>query len=212
MLNLHLELEKLKNTLRAKGFDDALVEKLVAKAETEINLALRERMDEAMEQAVQTGVEKRSPEFINELRPRPDAFELQTESSITDFSDPPYPMLDKLLASGAKPMKDGSGVYKVVPVGSPSKKPRPPIHTNIFDAQKAMMVERVETAAKQYNSIAPGESKFRTATSKQSRSTSWILPATDKNFTDELKQINDTLGESHDVIVNDIIRSYEEGF
>ena len=210
MLNVYLELEKLKHSLRAKGFEEDAIEKIARKAETEINLALREQMDNAMELAVQSGTQKHSPEFINELRPRQDAFELETESKITDFSDPPYPNLDRLLASGAKPMADGSGVYKIVPIGS--NKPRPPIHTNIFDTQKAMMVSRYEAAAAQYSKVAPRESKFRTATSKQSRSTQWVIPATEKNFTDELISINNMLGESHDTIVIDIIKSYVEGF
>jgi hypothetical protein len=211
MFNVHLELEKLRHTLRAKGLDDDTVSKIVRKAETEINLALRDQMDNAMDLAVQSGVQKRSPEFINDLRPRPDAFELTTESSITDFSDPPYPMLDRLLASGAKPMADGSGVYKIIPVGG-NNKPRPPIYTNIFDAQKAIMAERHESAAKQYAKVAPRESKFRTATSKQSRATAWVQPATQKDFTEDLSAINTLLSDAHDNIVNDIIRSYEEGF
>jgi hypothetical protein len=139
---------------------------------------------------------------------------LDTASGITDFTEPPFPMLDRLLAKGAKPMKDGSGVYKVIPVGKPSEKPKPPIYTNIFDAQKAISAERYEAAIAQYNKIAPKNSKvnFKTATSKQNRATQWVLPEKPKDFTEDLAEINNMLGREHDDIIMSIIRSYEEGF
>ena len=171
-------------------------------------------MDSAMESAIQAGVEKGSAEFINELRPRPGAFVLETESGNTDFSTPPYPMLDRLLSKGVKPMKDGSGVYKVIPVGGKST-PKPDVLSNIFDAQKAVAAERYQHASSQYNKIIPQGSKgvsFRTATSKQNRNTQWVHPGEEKDFSSDLASINDTLQESHDDIVMSIIRSYEELF
>lgn len=214
MVNIFLEIEKLKSVLRAKGFDEETITLIAIKAEQEIGLALRDRLDSALEEAVQIGVQKESPEFINELRPRQDAFILETESNITDFSDPPFPMLDRLLARGAKPMKDGSGVYKVIPVGGSTGQKKPPIHTNIFDAQKAIMAERHESALRQYNKVIPKGSKvnFRTVTSKQNRNTQWVLPAKEKDFTEDLAEINSSLKESHDSVILDIIRSYEENF
>lgn len=214
MINVFLEIEKLKATLRSRGLDEDTIVAIAGKAEADISSALNEKMSEAVELAVQSGVQKDSADFINELRPRHDAFILETESSITDFSEPPYPMLDKLLAHGAKPMKDGSGVYKVIPVGGPSNKPRKPIHTSIFDAQKAISAERYENAVSQYNKIAPKNSKvqFRTATSKQNRQTQWVQPEKQKDFTEDLQEINNLLRESHDDIVLNIIRDYEENF
>jgi hypothetical protein len=215
MINVFLEIEKLKATLRNRGLDEESVQSIAQNAEREIAASLQEQMDGAMENAVQSGVEKDSADFINDLRPSPGAFILETASGITDFSDPPYPMLDRLLTNGAKPMKDGSGVYKVIPVGGTSLTPKPTIHSNIFDAQKAIAAERFQQAASQYNKIRPKDSKaksFKTATSKQSRNTQWVLPAKEKDFTEDLKGINDMLTESHDSIILNVIRSFEEGF
>lgn len=214
MVNVFLELERLKATLRSKGIEEQFVDDIVSKANTEISLALRERLDAAMDLAVQSGVQKDSADFINDLRPRPDAFTIDTQSGITDFSEPPYPMLDKLLAKGAKPMKDGSGVYKIIPVGAPAKDKKPAIHTNIFDAQKAISAERYESALAQYNRVTPKGSKvnFRTATSKQSRQTQWVMPEKKKDFTEDLAEINNLLSADYDSVVLNIIRSYEEGF
>ena len=214
MVNIFLELERLRASLRSRGMEEEHVDVLVARANEEISLAIRERLDAAMDLAVQSGVQKNSADFINELRPRPDAFMLETQSGQTDFSEPPYPMLDRLLANGAKPMKDGSGVYKVVPIGKSNTKAKTPIHTNIFDAQKAISAERYETALSQYNKIAPKGSKveFRTATSKQSRNTQWVLPAKDKDFTADLAEINTMLNQEHDDLILNVIRSYQESF
>lgn len=214
MINVFLEISRLKDVLRTRGLEEDFVETIASKAETEISLALRDIMDSGMEMAVQSGVQKESADFINALRPRPDAFILDTDSGITDFSEPPFPMLDRLLSRGAKPMKDGSGVYKVVPVGGDSGQKKSPIANNIFDAQKAIAAERYASALAQYNKIKPKGSKveFRTATSKQNRATQWVLPAKEKDFTDDLKEINNLLAESHDDVIMGIIRSYEESF
>jgi hypothetical protein len=214
MVNVFLEIQRLKTTLENRGLDYETVTAIVQKAEREIADSLKNQMDDAMESAIQSGVQKDSAEFINELRPRPDAFILETNSGNTDFSTPPYPMLDRLLAGGAKPIKDGSGVYKVIPVGAKNK-PKPDILSNIFDTQKAVAAERYKQARSQYNKIVPQGSKgvnFRTATSKQNRNTQWVHPGEQKDFTEDLQSINDMLHESHDSIVMSIIRSYEESF
>jgi len=214
MVSIFLEIERLKATLRSRGLEERFVIDIADKAETEISLAIRDQLDAALDMAVQSGVQKDSADFINELRPRPDAFTIETSSGLTDFSDPPMPMLDKLLAKGAKPMKDGSGVYKIIPVGGNTSPPRPPIHTNIFDAQKAIAAERYESAVKQYNKVIPKGSKvnFRTATSKQNRNTQWVMPEKKKDFTEDLAEINSMLAANYDELVLGIIRTYEEGF
>jgi len=168
-------------------------------------------MSAAMDTAIAAGVQKQSADFINELRPSPGAFQLETASHNTDFSDPPYPMLDKLL-SNAKPMADGSGVYKVIPVGQPGKKK--PIASNIFDAQKQIAAERHEDAVSQYNKVKPNASKgnFRTATSKQSRATNWVMPAKEKDFTTDLTDINSSLDEQFNEVIERVVGSYEDNF
>ena len=214
MVNIGLELDALRAHLSARGLEQEEVEQLVSQAEEEIMSSLRERLDQGLELAVQSGVQSDSEDFINDLRPRPDAFMIDTSSGNTDFSEPPFPMLDRLLTGNVKPMKDGSGVYKVIPVGTPSKKPKTAIHTNIFDAQKALMAERYEASKKQFIDKAPRGSKaqFRTATSKQDRSTQWVMPAKEKNFSEDLSQINDMLHEDHDKIILDIIHTYAERY
>lgn len=213
MINIFLELERLRANLLNKGYTDEQVQGIMSKAEREINVKLKDRLDSALESAVKIGVDNQSADFINDLRPDPGAFIIETESMRTDFSEPAMPMLDRLLARSAKPIKDGSGVYKVIPVGGESSQSKRMIHTNIFDAQKAEMASRYENAKDQYAKVAPKKSvHFRTATSKQNRNTQWVIPEKEKDFTADLQQINTDLKDSKEEIILDVIRSYEESF
>lgn len=214
MPNIIFELDKLRVTLRNKGLDSSTVDNIVSKASQEINHAFEQQVDAAMQLAIEAGVQKRSVDFINELRYDSLSMQLATDSGNMEFSEPPYPMLSSLLKN-AKPIKDGSGVYKVIPVGKPGVD-RPKISSNIYDAYKQINAERIENARKNYQSIAPGGSRgsveFRTATSKQDANSKWVKPATEKDFTQEVTSINKDLESTMDGIVFDIIRSYEESF
>lgn len=214
MPNLLFELDKLRVTLRNKGLDSSTVESIVNKASQEINHAFTQQVDAAMQLAIEAGVEKKSADFINELQYDNLRMQLDTQSGNLEFTEPPYPMLSKLLRN-AKPMKDGSGVYKVIPVGKPGTN-KPKISSNIYDAYKQINAERAENARKQYKSIAPGGTKggqqFRTATSKQDANSKWVKPAAEKDFSQEVATINKDLASTMDGIIFDIIRSYEENF
>jgi hypothetical protein len=213
MANILFELDKLRLTLRNKGLDARAIEIIVNKAGKEISDAFDEQGESAMQLAIEAGVQQRSPEFINELQIDPANMAITTESGNLEFTDPPYPMLSKLLQN-AKPIKDGSGVYKVIPVGA-SKDDRPKVSTNIYDAHKKINAERAENAKRQYKAVAPAGSKatqFRTATSKQDANSQWVIPAKTKDFSGDVQSINKELADTMDEKVRDILRSYEEGF
>lgn len=212
MANIFFELDRLKYILENRGIDPNTVQLIIQKAAAEIQTAMASHGDAALTLAIGEGVAKRSPEFINELRLNHISMQLTTDSGNMDFSEPPFPMLPRLL-QGAKPMKDGSGVYKVIPVGEPSKN-RPKVSTNIYEAWKQIEVERVEAARAQRDRVTPKNSKdkFRTATSKQNANTQWVQPAKDKDFTETVQSINKELSGSLDDIIRGIVMEYEENF
>lgn len=213
MANILFELEKLRVTLRNKGLDGRTIEIIVNKARREISDAFQEQGQSAMELAIEAGVNQRSADFINELQIDEVNMEIGTESGNLEFTDPPYPMLNRLLL-GAKPMKDGSGVYKIIPIGA-GNDTRPTISTNIYDAAKQINAERAENAKRQYQAISPSGSRavqFRTATSKQDANQQWVRPAKSKDFTGDVESINRQLSDTMDGKIRDIIRSFEEGF
>ena len=213
MPNILFELDKLRVTLENKGLDNTAIEGIIRNARNEIRDAFIYQGEAAMELAIEKGVEKRSDDFINELRLNAVNMELTTDSGNMDFSTPPYPNLPNLLR-GAKPIKDGSGVYKVIPVGKPGNRPK--ISSNIYDAQKQIMAERYEAANVASKSVKPKGSKggqaFRTATSKQNAASQWVLPAQNKDFSADVKNLNTELDKTMEDIITGIIQSYAEGF
>ena len=209
MINKFFELERLRSSLQNRGIDEQVVSAIIKKAEVEIDAAIQSRMQSAMDEAVSVGADKNSTDFINEIAIDSSNYSIRTTSGNTDFSEPPFPMLPKLL-QGAKPMKDGSGVYKVIPVGSPSSKNIQ--LSNIFDTQKAINAERSLEAKRQNKSISKGSTTFRTATSKQSANTNWVIPAKEKDFSEDLTDINNRLTSDLENIILDVIREYEDSW
>ncbi len=210
MVNAFFELDRLRSHLFSKGVDEATIEQIVSKASNEINTLARVRGEAAIDEAVQIGAEKESADFINQLRLDTLNFEVTTDSGQLNFSEPPRPMLPFLLKN-AKPIKDGSGVYKIIPVGKSGNKPK--FSTNIVEEQRRISAERVERAKAHAKAIAPAGSQiFRTATSKQDPSTSWVQPAKEKNFATDVAAINQNLQNSLNDSIKDIIQKYEDLF
>jgi hypothetical protein len=213
MINIMLELQSLRSILESKGLDSDVIDSILDKAREDINNAVQEIGMSALQSAVEVGTEKGSAEFVNQVMLDNIGMQITTESFNTSFSEPPKPMLPYLL-QGAKPLKDGSGVYKVIPVGSPSRSPKPSIASNIYDAWKYENARRVEAARQNFENIAPRGSKaeFRTATSKQDANTQWVIPSKEKDFTEDLSQINEDFQDQLSDKIRDIIREYEESF
>lgn len=209
-MNLLFELDRLRQTLLSKGLPDGVVEGIVNKANADIQVAMRQHAESAMQRAIEVGVQKDSAEFINQLQVDSNLMQVITESGNMNFPEPPKPMLPFLLKN-AKPMNDGSGVYKVIPVGSSGHKPKQ-TSTSIYDSWKQINAERAEAARDQYKGVAPKASKFRTATSKQDPNSRWVIPAKDKDFADDVRNINQELEANIDEVIREIVRSYEEGF
>jgi ribosomal protein L12E/L44/L45/RPP1/RPP2 len=210
VINVFFELDRLRSHLITKGVDEITVEQIVSRASAEINSLAMARGQEAIDEAVQIGAQQESADFINQLRLDTLNFEVTTESGQLRFTEPPKPMLPFLLKN-AKPMKDGSGVYKVIPVGKPGNKPS--FAKNIIDEQRRISAERIEAAKTRAKAIAPAGSQiFRTATSKQDPTTKWVQSAKEKNFTDDVASINQNLKNSLDDSIKDIISKYEDLF
>jgi hypothetical protein len=208
MLNVFFELDRLRSYVISKGVDECIADKIVSKAHAEIDALVKSRGEAAIDEAVSIGAQKESADFINELRLDALNFQVTTESGQLDFSEPPKPMLPFLLKN-AKPIKDGSGVYKVIPVGKPGNKPS--FSKNIVDEQRRISAERIEAARAQAKAIAPAGSQiFRTATSKQDPTAQWVKPAQDKDFRHNIASINQDLRQSLDDSIRDIINNYME--
>ena len=144
MLDANHEIEQFKHRLRFKNLSEPVIDSICQDVAIEIMHASTDLLADAMEQAVQAGAEARSVQFISEIRAVSNggSFMVGTESGRHDFSEPPFPMLPKLLKN-AKTAQDGSR-YKVVPIrdkGTKSNLGRIGVTTeaalrNINDARK----------------------------------------------------------------------------
>jgi hypothetical protein len=213
MINLSVELDYLKIVLINKGFDESTADSILQNAKAEIESAMQEEGMAAMQSAIEEGVNQGSSDFINQLKLSKINNMLTLEVDNLEFNEPQKPMLPFLLKN-AKPIKDGSGVYKVIPVGGQSKQAKPLISSNIYDAWKRENAQRVEAAIQQRNRIAPRGSKveFRTATSKEDAQSKWVQPEKTKDFSEPLKNINTELSNNINEKIKKIIQEYMEAY
>lgn len=116
MLDARTEIERLRQRLKMKSLSDSVVDEICDDAVREISAATSDILADAMNEAVNLGGDVGSVDFIDEIRAvrTGPSFEVTTDSGRTDFSEPPFPMLPKLLKN-AKTAKDGS-LYKVIPI------------------------------------------------------------------------------------------------
>lgn len=118
MLNAQHEIERLMQHLRMRNISEQAALDICNEASRDISDAIFDAVTDAMNEAVNAGGDIMSIDFIDELRVSRfgGSFEITTDSGRTDFSEPPFPMLPKLLKN-AKIAKDGSQ-YKVIPMKS----------------------------------------------------------------------------------------------
>ena len=116
MLDARSEIDMLRQRLLMKNLSNNIVDAICDDASRDISNATSDILADAMNDAVNVGGDIESEELIDELRAirSGPSFEIITDSGRTDFSEPPFPMLPKLLKN-AKVAKDGS-LYKVIPM------------------------------------------------------------------------------------------------
>jgi len=116
MLDANTEINGLRQRLRLKNLSESVCDQICDEASNDISSQTSDVLADAMNQAINAGGDIMSTEFIDELKSirSGNGFDIITASGQTDFSEPPFPMLPKLLKN-AKIAKDGS-LYKVIPI------------------------------------------------------------------------------------------------
>jgi hypothetical protein len=126
MIDANFEIDRLRQSLRFKNLSEVVIDSICDEVSMRISEAYTDIIADAMEEAVLAGQELNSTAFINEIKAVRGGhnFTIDTMSGKHDFSEPPFPMLPKLLKN-AKTARDGSQ-YKVIPMrtssGESSKK------------------------------------------------------------------------------------------
>lgn len=241
MIDARFEIDKLKQVLRQKNMPESIIQGICNDAARDISSATTDLLADAMVDAVNAGGDVSSSQFVSEVLSvrSGHTFSVDTSSGKQDFSEPPFPMLPKLLKN-AKISKEGEA-YRVIPISNKSG-PSSAVTTeaairNINEARQAAKDERdakekgTKTAStpdpmagmeilaaiqgvgrpspqRRESKIKEGSITFRTASSKQDASVSWVMPAKNADLTDKLRDINNNLQDSIDRVILDIISRY----
>jgi len=242
MINIDFELDRLRNDLKWNGVDMATTDNIVNLARQDVHDAINDIVDNAMLEAAQIGEAMGADDFVGQLQVMREngTYHLRTLSGKTDFSEPPFPMLPKLLKN-AETSKDGVR-YKRIPIAD---RTRQAAATNIFDMRaRANQERRQEVQARKQErdnarksgsfrgttpitglskakaylesrrqgnaNIPKGAVTFRTATSNQDPETQWVRPGKDKDMTGVLRDINDRIDQDIEAATMDIINQYKE--
>jgi hypothetical protein len=169
---------------------------------------------------------------------RGQAFEVVTKSGREDFSEPPFPMLPKLLKNG-KTAKDGS-IFKVIPLKEKSSTSSLAVTTEeafksinsnreTLKEQRRARIKEGKTGSidpfqgldgigpmlaasksetKKISETQSGPVNFKTASSNQDANAKWVKPGKSADLTDKLVNINNDLQYSIDSAIEQIIRKY----
>lgn len=142
MLDANTEIERLRYRLKFKNLNEKLIDEICDEVSRDIQMMTSDILAEAMIEAVDAGAQASSVDFIDELKAVRSgrSVDIITESGKTDFSEPPFPMLPRLLKN-AKVAKDGS-LYKVVPIRQKSGETKRNMAVTTEAAYRAIEVAR----------------------------------------------------------------------
>lgn len=211
------------------GLDSQTIDSMVKDATEELHGIVNDIVESAVREAEDYGSSIGAEEFLAQIKLNVNSgyLEISTDSGMTDFSQPAYPMLPWLLKN-AKVSKDGTR-YAVIPVGgsSSSSKPRPQAR-DISAGLNAMsqgsssssaMAEEMANAfrlgssssiTERQRSASTEKPEFRTASSKQDPTKQWVLPPKSLDMTGTLMTINATIRSEIDKACNDLTAKYEK--
>lgn len=226
---MDFEVRSLLYDLERDGVSKIRLEALASKIEEEIRRRVASIVSEAVQEAVSIGEDMKADEFLEQIRLEPSGFyvEITTDSGTTDFSTPPFPMLDSLLKN-AKHTKTGDR-YKVIPVGKKSN--RPPkmlkgvenglnrlneglkgksLNDMALETAAVFNMGASELVAKKQEQEVYKQTEFRTVTSKQDPHTSWVQPAKMADMSAPLADINAKLYFKLSSVVKEVIHDMED--
>ena len=142
MIDANNEIDRLRQSLRFKNLPETIIDSICDDAAIEISNITTDLLANAMSEAVEAG---QSVDFVEDIRSirNGSMFSVVTQSSKTDYSEAPFPMLPKLL-NNAKIAKDGS-LYKIIPI---KQKTSAPGRTQIFSEKALIDIENARKTAK----------------------------------------------------------------
>jgi hypothetical protein len=217
-------IEQLRYRLISSGVDVATSDDIINSALNKIQSKMVSSLDSGVNLAFEESVKMRANDFAKDIRVTFSSRGLEIDSAkgSLDYSSPPYPMMDRLLAKG-KTAKDGS-VYRVIPIGASSIKKISSLDTSSAsdDARslepKKSLTEMSRQMAQAFNSgmkVSTSETKtksnnvsFRTVSNKQD-SGAWTFPARPADLSPAVSSINAMMRSDFDRAVDEVMEEIE---
>lgn len=236
-MNANQELHQLKQRLIAAGYSYDEADAICDYAAAEIGDGIADAVASALAEAEEAGLAIGALDFAAELQavPTGDIFQITTDSGRTDFSEPPFPMLSRLLKN-AKTAKDGSR-YKHIPVTDRTNRMKSSYEAvrdrqANLDLAKQKLNDDLSKGSGAPDVLAPARSyaeafkqnripnraerrqprsgnvSIKTVSSKQDPSRQWVLPPKEHDMTGALMNINANLRATIEEIVRQTITKY----
>lgn len=233
MIDVTSELDNLRNRLVLKGLDESQVAHICDTVALSIRDTVIDIMADAMEDAVnESGANNHN--FVKEVMATRDGslFKITTSSGRTDFSEPPFPMLPKLLEN-AKVSATGSR-YKVIPmrkkdsdsslpktienaikqinqqreIMKAEKEARQELARDPLSSIKTIKIQETDDKDTRFNRSSSTATEFRTASDKQDANSKWVYPAKKADMTNALDAVNLSLQDRIDSAIRDIMSKF----
>lgn len=234
MLDVDIELARLRWKLHDKGYDYSYIDAICRSANEEISNSILDIVSNASAEAVSYAENIGATDFfadIDVVQLGTSSFAIKTRSGRTDYSIDRVENLNNLLKN-AKTAPDGSK-YKVIPV-----KDKPKMGTSSFENMreqsrvakvarenlanntKARISEKANAIADQMRANAQGMMKkdtggavhMYTASSKQNAGSQWVIPEIDRDMTQYLNELNDNINTAIDYAIYDTVNRYDQEF
>lgn len=220
------KIEQLRFRLISAGVDTATTDDIVQTALSRIRDRVANSIDAGVNLAVETSSNIKAKGFEKDIKISYNhrGLEIESAKGSLDYSSPPFPMLDRLLAKG-KTAKDGS-IYRVIPVGSKTSSLEVSVDTSealqqardttpkrsLTDMSRQVATAfntGVKVVAKDKKVTSTSQPNFKTASSKQDRSTQWVIPARQADLTPAVTEINAMMAGDMDKAVDDVLSDME---
>lgn len=238
MLDAGHELELLRNKLVSRGFSHSEAADICYEASNSIRDAIVDILADTLQDTVTDSENGSSHSFVKEVMATRDGslFKISTSSGRTDFSEPAFPMLPKILSS-AKVSKDGSR-YRRIPMRK--KLNDSSMLKTIENAVKQINQQREQLKAEKkarldknrgitsdptdsigqiktfitdesdyrFNNSQSSATEFRTASDKQDPNSSWVRPAKKADMSEVISRANMQLQDKIDQAIARILSDY----
>jgi len=220
------KIEQLRFRLISSGVDVATADDIIETALSRIKDRVVSSIEAGVNLAFESSSNLKARGFEKDIRVSYGHRGLEIESARggLDYSTPPFPMLDRLLAKG-KTAKDGS-LYRVIPLGSSSKETVVNVDTSESVSQAKEVTARrsltdmsrqianafntgTKVVSKEIISKNSSQPNFKTASSKQDRSTQWVIPAREADLTPAISDINAMIAADMERAVDDVLADME---